>query len=404
MSERITTDIAVIGGGISGLASALRLASEGREVLVIDPDIDAGGTSYGSAGTIADYAVLPVGTPAVLRNLPSLLFDQDSPLSIRKAALVTLAPWLMRFAWQSLPGNCLRNTERIARLLSEVPSGWSDLLSEIGAGDLVQHKGCLYLYASRSAFDRAAGDVAVRNRFQVAQELLSAEETAALEPALPLFEGGSVFFPNASHLNDPGALMRRLKDTSVQRGVAFLDTAALSLARTSAGVSVFCNRQEVRAKTVVVATGAHSKVLARQAGDALPLDTERGYHVEFDMEAPPLSRPVCPTASGFYLIPMSGRLRAAGTVELGGLKAPPSASRLAFLEERARAVFPALGKPDRTWLGFRPSMPDSVPVIRASKGGSDIILAFGHGHLGLTMAPVTARIVSDLVAKRANAV
>ena len=400
MSDRVATDIAVIGGGISGLASALRLASEGREVLVIDPDIDAGGTSYGSAGTIADYAVLPVGTPDVLRNLPSLLLDSDSPLSIRKAALFSLAPWLLRFAWQSLPGNCRRNAERLARLLSEVPAGWSGLLAEIGAEDLMQHRGCLYLYASRPAFDRAAGDIAVRSRFQVAQELLSADETAALEPALPRFEGGSVYFPNAAHLSDPGALMRRLKDTAAKRGVTFLDAAARTLDRTPEGVSIACGPQEVRARTVVIAAGAHSKALARQAGDALPLDTERGYHVEFDMEAPPLSRPVCPTASGFYLIPMSGRLRAAGTVELGGLKAPPSAHRIAFLEERARAVFPALGKPNRTWLGFRPSMPDSVPVIRPSKGGNDIILAFGHGHLGLTMAPVTARIVSDLVAKR----
>ncbi|MCX2721213.1 NAD(P)/FAD-dependent oxidoreductase [Roseibium salinum] len=400
MSEVLTTEIAVIGGGVSGLASAFRLASEGREILVIDPDLDAGGTSFGSAGTIADYAVMPVGTPALLRNLPSLLLSRDSPLSIRKAALFSLAPWMARFAWHSLPGNCRRNADRIARMLSEVPTGWANLLMEIGAEDLMRNRGCLYLYSTRSAFDRAGGEIAVRNHFQVPQELLSQEETAALEPALPPFEGGSVYFPNASHLSDPGALMGRLKAATESKGVAFLHAAARALERTSDGVMVSCGSSKVRAKTVVIAAGAHSKVLARQAGDRVPLDTERGYHVEFDMDTPPLSRPVCPTANGFYLIPMAGRLRAAGTVELGGLTAPPSAKRLTFLEERARAVFPSLGAPDRTWLGFRPSMPDSVPVIRASKGGNDIIFAFGHGHLGLTLAPVTARMVSDLIAKR----
>jgi glycine/D-amino acid oxidase-like deaminating enzyme len=134
----------------------------------------------------------------------------------------------------------------------------------------------------------------------------------------------------------------------------------------------------------------------------VPLDTERGYHVEFDMDVPPVSRPVCPTSRGFYLVPMTGRLRVAGTVELGGLSAPADPRRIALLERGTRDIFPDLGKPDRTWLGFRPSMPDSVPVIRPSRAGNDIVLAFGHGHLGLTLAPVTARMVSAIIAGRSR--
>jgi D-amino-acid dehydrogenase len=166
------------------------------------------------------------------------------------------------------------------------------------------------------------------------------------------------------------------------------------------GVRISAAPFDIDAKTVVIAAGARSKTLAAQAGDRVPLETERGYHVEFDMETPPVSRPVCPTSKGFYLVPMAGRLRVAGTVELGGLSAPANPRRIALLERGAKAIFPEFGKPDRTWLGFRPSMPDSVPVIGPSRGGSDIILAFGHGHLGLTLAAVTARIVGDLVAKR----
>ncbi|TAG31268.1 MAG: FAD-binding oxidoreductase, partial [Rhodobacterales bacterium] len=137
---------------------------------------------------------------------------------------------------------------------------------------------------------------------------------------------------------------------------------------------------------------------ALQAGDRVPLDTERGYHAEWDMAEPLLQRPVCPTARGFYFCPMAGRLRVAGTVELGGLHLPPSAHRVQKLVEGARAFFPHLGEPDRSWMGFRPSLPDSLPVIGPSRAGPDIIPAFGHGHLGVTLAPITAQIVTALVA------
>jgi glycine/D-amino acid oxidase-like deaminating enzyme len=153
---------------------------------------------------------------------------------------------------------------------------------------------------------------------------------------------------------------------------------------------------------VILAAGAHSRGLALQAGDRIPLETERGYHVEWDMPKALLTRPACPTSRGFYLCPMDGRLRAAGTVELGGVSAPPSPHRVARLVEGVRAIFPDLPEtPDRTWMGFRPSLPDSLPVIGVSKGGAEVIHAYGHGHLGVTMAPVTARIVADLVAGRA---
>jgi D-amino-acid dehydrogenase len=157
----------------------------------------------------------------------------------------------------------------------------------------------------------------------------------------------------------------------------------------------------LHARRVVIAAGAQSRSLAAQAGDRIPLDTERGSHVEWDMAEPLLSRPSCPTARGFYFCPMAGRLRVAGTVELGGLHLPPSPHRIAKLVDGARAFFPDLGPPDRDWMGFRPSLPDSLPVIGPSTGGDEVLLAFGHGHLGVTMAPVTAGIVASLIAGRA---
>ena len=397
-----TTEIAVIGAGVIGLTVALRLASKGHAVTILDPNEPGSGASYGNAGTLADYAVMPVGTPAVLANLASLLFDRNSPLSIRSSAIPSLAPWLMRFAFQSLPHNARRNTAAIATLLAPAVDAWRELAMEIGATDLLRQNGCLYLYSTKASFAAAQGEVATRRRFGVEQALLTPDEVHRLEPGLPEGESGGIFFPNAVNLADPGLMMQKLASVAADAGVQFVRNAVRRIERRDGKVHLALNGATLVARRVVVAAGAHSKHLAAQAGDRVPLDTERGYHVEYDMPDAPVSRPVCPTALGFYLVPMTGRLRVAGTVELGGLTAPPNPRRLQLLERGARSLLPQLGTFSRSWMGFRPSMPNSVPVIRPSRHGDDILLAFGHGHLGLTLAPVTARLISDLVGSGRN--
>jgi D-amino-acid dehydrogenase len=397
MIEHARCEIAVIGAGVVGLTIALRLAQDGHEVVLLDPNMPGSGASYGNAGTIADYAVMPVGTPDVLRNLPSLLFDRNSPLSIRRGALAALTPWLLRFAAQSLPAAAARNAAAIATLVASAGTAWEDLAAEIGASDILPRRGCLYLYETESAYRAADADMAQRRALGIAVDLISPSEIAALEPMLPPLEGGAAFFPEAVFLNDPGMMMLMLTEAVQAAGVHHLPMAAESLERLVDGVAIHAPGVRLHVRRVVLAAGAHSRVLARQAGDRVPLDTERGYHVEWDMERALLSRPACPTSRGFYLCPMSGRLRAAGTVELGGLTAPPSPHRIARLIEGARAIFPHLGEPDRDWMGFRPSMPDSLPVIGPSRAGAEVIHAYGHGHIGLTLAPITARIVADLV-------
>lgn len=405
MTETKRYEVIIIGAGVVGLATALQIAADGCDVAILDPNAPGSGASYGNAGTIANYAVMPVGTPSVLKNLPRLLFDRDSPLAIRHSAILALMPWLLRFAWQSLPGNAARNAGVIAALLADSLSAWRDVAAEIGAENLLRQNGCLYLYDSPAAFAGAARDIAVRKRFGIAQEPLSPEDVRRIEPALPPFEGGGVLFPEAVNLTDPAAMMRRLTEAVKAAGVEIIRTAATAIARETGAVHVSCaDGRRRRARSVIVAAGAYSRRFAVQAGDPVPLDTERGYHVEYDMETSPLSRPVCPTSGGFYLVPMAGRLRVAGTVELGGLAAPLNPRRTALLERGAKAVFPHLGKPDRQWLGFRPSTPDSIPVIGASKHGNDIIYAFGHGHLGLTLAPITARLVQSILAGQSPSV
>ncbi len=399
-----STDIAIIGGGVIGLAIAEHLLNDGHEVVVIDPNpqgpvVSQNAASYGNAGTIADYAVLPVGTPDVLRNLPSLLFDRNSPLAIRRAALPALMPWLARFALQSLPRNAERNARTIAMLLSTATADWLTLADRLGATDIPQKRGCLYLYETKADFRAAERDMAFRRSLGVTVDLIGPDALRQMEPSLPDVEGGAAFFPKAVFLNDPGRMVGLLasevsaRAEHLQTRVEALEIQGNTTLLTGPGL-------RLSARHVVIAAGAHSRKLAAMAGDRVPLDTERGYHVEWDMPATPVTRPTCPTARGFYLCPMQGRLRVAGTVELGGLTAPPSPHRIAKLVEGARKIFPDLPEPSRSWMGFRPSMPDSVPVIGPSRAGAQVIHAFGHGHLGLSLAPITARLVAAMIAGR----
>ena len=393
----LDVEIAVIGAGVVGLTIALRLADEGRDVILLDPNPPGSGASYGNAGTIAEYATLPVGNPDVLRNLPSLLFDRASPLQIRREAILALAPWLIRFTVQCLPGPARRNASAIAALLADSGSLWTDLASRVGGDDILRHRGCLYVYEHRRELKSAKQDIAQRRGLGVSVDFLEPSELGQLEPAAAWVEGGAAFFPDAIFLSDPGRMIDRIVDALA---IPVLPNRITGLQRTAKGVCLTGEGFRLHARRAIIAAGAHSRALARQAGDRIPLDTERGYHVEWDMADLPISRPLCPSTLGFYLCPMSGRLRAAGTVELGGLTLPASPDRVQRLVEGSRRFFPQLPEPSRSWMGFRPSLPDSLPVIGSSRGGPDVIHAFGHGHLGLTLAPLTARLVSDLVAGR----
>jgi glycine/D-amino acid oxidase-like deaminating enzyme len=399
MTTRETTDIAVIGAGVVGLTIALDLAEQGRDVVLVDPGQPGMGASYGNAGTVAGYATSPVGTPDVLRSLPSLLFSKTSPLAIRHRALPSLAPWLVRFLWQSLPAQAERNARNLAVLLTGAAEMWDDLALRVQGAGILQRRGCLYLYETPQAFTRAWAELDHRRALGVEVDLVGPDRLAELEPNLPSGLGGAAFFTGATFLDDPGRMMGLIAAAVLERA-RHIRARADRLSRGPDGVVIEGPGLHLHARRVVIAAGAHSRDLARQAGDRIPLDTERGYHVEWDMATPLLSRPSCPTTRGFYFCPMSGRLRVAGTVELGGLRLPPSPHRIARLVEGARAFFPDLPQPDREWMGFRPSIPDSLPVIGPSGGGADVILAFGHGHLGVTMAPITARIVSDILAGR----
>jgi glycine/D-amino acid oxidase-like deaminating enzyme len=403
VTELIKTDVAIVGAGIIGLAIAFRLAGDGRDVVVVDPNEPGSGASYGNAGTLAPYACAPVGNPDVLRNLPSLFVDPDSPLSIRWAAVPALVPWLSRFTWQSMPLRARRNGQALAGLLRDAMPAWHELAQQAQLSDLLRYEGCLYLYRKKMPRDGSEWGARLRNELDVRQQRLTSEEVARLEPALPRAAGG-ILFPDAAHTVDPAALTGRLAAAAAAKGALFQRTRVDRLQPQDGGrIHLVCGDRGIDAHAVVLAAGAWSRDLAEQAGENIPLDTERGYHIEFAMDACPIKRPVSPVDLGFYVTPMAGRLRVAGTVELGGLSAPLNPSQIALLERGVRKLFPDLGPVQSRWLGFRPSLPDSLPVIGPSRRTPNLIHAFGHGHLGMTLASVTSRIVASLIERRNDA-
>ncbi len=390
--------VVIIGGGIIGMATALSLLRHAHRVTVIDPRPPGHGASCGNAAIIANYQCIPLGTPAVIRRIPRILLSADSPITIRWSYLPKLVPWLARFVLASRPRRVAAIADALAALQRNADVDYRPLLEMADAEKLVVRNGSLYLYGSAASYARARPEIDLRVRTGLPLEEVSARQIAELEPNLaPIYHRG-ILFPGASHLRSPLALVERFAQTFVQRGGTLIKEEARAIERNGKdGILVHSSGASVAGDYAVIAAGAWSRPLASQVGDRIPLDTERGYHVMFPGAQKLVSRPVGLAEMGFYVTPLADGLRAAGTVEFAGLKAPLDSKRTRFIARGARALLPQLKEPVSEWLGFRPSLPDSLPVIGPSPRNPKVFYAFGHGHLGITLAGVTARMVADLI-------
>lgn len=392
-------EVVVIGAGAVGVSCALWLRRKGFDVLLVDRGDIAGAASFGNAATIADYACTPIPQPKIWRDLPGLLFGVESPLSIRWSRLGNFATWLAAFLGQCNRRAYVSNTGALAALLRGTYDGYAPLLDDAPkAAALVRREGCLYAYQTEAAFRRAADDIKLRAELGVRQEMLSASELAQVEPALHQRAVGAVLFPSASHLVDPQSFVWELAKPLIaeQRHVR-MDVS--TIATSAAGVSLRSAKgEEIRADRVVIAGGAWSAKLAAQLGDRIPLGAERGYHVEFQLKEPLFTRPTCIAESSFYMTPLRDlRLRAAGTVELSGLRLPLNPARTDFIERNIRRNIQLDAPVTSSWLGIRPTMPDYLPVIGHSSADERVIYAFGHQHLGMTLAGTTGDLVARLI-------
>lgn len=386
--------ISILGSGIIGLCSGYHLLKKGYEVTFYDRDEPGSGASYGNAGSFSDYGAVALNQPSVIKNLPKYLFSSFSPLSIKFNYLLKILPWAFQFL-----NNCnqksMRNTaEKMNDLLVFSIAEYEKIFKDIGAEDLVEQKGTLYIYGKDNKETVKESNL-LRQELKIKQHLLSKHEVHDMEPNLnPIYEGG-IYFPNAMHTKNPKKISDKIFSKCLEMGATFIKDEIITID----SQKLKSKDKEYAFEELLITAGAFSKQFTDQLGESIPLETERGYHVHFKESAKVVSRPVCSLDNGIYLTPMEQGLRAAGTVELGGLSNPPSQKRIQYVTQESKKMISNLPDPYDSWMGFRPSLPDFVPVIGESKHYKNIFYAFGHHHLGWTLAAITGSVISKIICK-----
>ena len=398
--------VGVIGAGMVGVCAASWLQRDGHSVFLVEAGEPGRGASFGNAGCFNGSSVTPVALPGMIRNVPRWLFDPLAPLALRWRYLPTIAPWLARFVRAGTPEKARAAARALRPLVGPTLSALQPLVRDAGAEDLVHRLGHLYVYRSPESLekDRAAWDLRRENGVEV--DAFDADELRQLEPTLSRHYVKGLLVRENGHTSNPLALVERLVEQFVRSGGELVRGRARGF-RIEGGrlAAIETDDGDLAADAAVVCAGAYSKPLAAALGDRVPLETERGYHL---MIRDPEAMPRIPTADAdgkFVATPMETGLRFAGTVELAGLEAPPDWRRARILLEQGRRMLPGLAAshPEErisVWMGHRPSLPDSLPVLGPAGATPDVIYAFGHGHVGMTSAPMTGKVVADLVAGR----
>jgi D-amino-acid dehydrogenase len=398
--------VVVIGGGAIGVSAASWLLRDGHEVSILDPNPIAEGASFGNAGCLNPSSVVPMSMPGNLPKVPGWLLNPMGPLSIRWRYLPQIAPWLMRFLQAGTPARVRHQSLALQALLHDSVELTMELARNAGAQDLIRRQGHLVVYRSQQAFDGDAMGWQLRRDAGIAFTVLDQEELRQMEPNLSRDYRIGVFFPGNGHTTNPNRLINAMAAVFQRDGGTILRSQATGFAfdgETFRGVQT--REGVIGAEAAVVAAGAYSKTLASQLGDTLPLDTERGYHVVIQSPEFTLRLPIMDAEGKFVATPMDAGLRLAGTVEFAGLTASPDWRRADKLLALGQRLFPALsphyGEEQLTrWMGRRPSMPDSLPVIGLSDRSPRIAYAFGHGHVGLAASARTGLLVSELLGGR----
>ena len=392
----------VLGAGTVGVCTAFSLLRDGHRVTLIDRLPPGSGCSFGNGGLIQTGACVPIATPGLLRQVPSMLLDPDGPLIIRWQHLLSLTPYLLKFVLAARPARVEQISIALQAILNHAKEAYRMLLAEAHASDLVRQSGELYVYERPESYEVAKPWHDLRRRRGVDVVELEPEELRQLEPALaPIFCKG-VYLPDSLLTLNPYMVTNALAGAFARNGGEVVQEEVQEIATGDKGpTTLVTDRGERKVDQLVIATGAFSKRWARQLACNLPLDTERGYHLMLPKPGIDLRVPLLSGDYRFGLVPMVDGVRIAGTAELATLDAPPRYARAERLLKIAERMLPGLSGADRTrWMGHRPSTPDSLPVICRSPRFASVYLAFGHGHLGLTLGAVTGRIIADLASGR----
>lgn len=399
------TEVVVIGAGVIGLSAALMAQARGLSVTVIDRAGPAAGASAGNAGAFAFTDILPLASPGILRKAPKWLLDPLGPLTIPPAYALQITPWLYRFWRACSPRAVAASTAAQTALMHLSKAELEPFLAVTRTLRMLRKDGNLQVYEGEAEFRASLPGWDARTVHGIDFRHVTAEEMAEIQPGLsPRFTHGT-FTPGWYSIADPKDYVLLLAERLRAAGGRIVKDEVLGLSTDASGVYIQIKKERFRSDKVVLAAGAFSHRVAATLGERIPLETERGYNTTLPLEALDLRCQVTFGGHGFVISRLSTGIRVGGAVELGGLSLPPNYRRSETMLSKAKAFLPDLKtEGGKQWMGFRPSLPDSLPVIGRSKASPYIVFAFGHGHLGLTQSAGTARIVADLLTDASPAI
>jgi D-amino-acid dehydrogenase len=393
--------VVVIGAGIVGAAIARALQRDGHAVTLVDSAAPGRATSYGNAGFIAIDHMLPLARPSTLRRIPKMLADRNGPLTIHPPSLPRLLPWMARFALAAASkAQVQKAVDAYGALMAEANIAWKAEIQASGLGDLFKSNGALYVYENEAAFAEDAEERKLQQEKGVAFEIVDGARARALAPGLsPLIVRG-VHFTDGMHTVNPHRVVATLAERFAADGGRLVQGTVRGFVRDGNNVmAVSLAESALPAKAVVIAAGRASGDLTRALGFKAPLVAERGYHVMLAPDNVRFDLPVCPAERSFFITPMQEGLRLAGTVELAAPAQKPSWHRADILVKHLAAIFPGVGGAERSrWIGERPSLPDFRPAIGRAPKLANVYCAYGHNHVGLTLATATARLIARQMA------
>lgn len=390
----------VVGAGVVGAAVAHAMQKRGRHVVLVDRDKPGMGASFGNMASIAVSEFMAVARPSVWRQLPGWMLNPEGPVRISPKYAPKLTPWMMRFFMASAPSKVRKIEAMGAALCGRALADTELLLNEIGLADHLSRTGCLSLYASEREFDDDREKIEMLDRFGVEYDVLGHNALQDLEPEISNKITKTILFPNNRTVKDPVKIVQRLVEILVANGGECLQAEVTGFDHSSAGTGLrFSNGDILNADEIILCAGAYSARLSRLLDEPIPLETERGYSTQIMAPGISLGHSIIWPAKAFMVSPTAGGIRVGGTVEMAGLDASPNYDRAKITVKCAKEALPNLKIQETTeWMGHRPALPDTIPILSASAKTKGVFYATGHGHLGLTNAATTAHLMGQLIA------
>ena len=393
------SEVAIIGAGIQGVCNALFLQKKGIDVTLFDKDEPGCAASYGNAGHFSPYASLQLNRSDVLSDVPAMLLSSRGPLALKWNYFVKMLPWFSKYIMSCSKKKMMHTAKYMHQILDISLDAYDELFADINLDGLVEKKGIMYVWEKKGIKSRKI-EINIREKLGVKQKILNPKEVHDLEPNLKPFYDGGVFYEYARHARNPKKIIEKLFADFLKKGGKFKKTNINNINFEDQKPILITENNKLLFDKVVIACGAFSKKLTDKLDEKIPLDTERGYHIHFKNYSNLLSRPVVWADRGFGITPMEQGLRVVGTVEFGGLENPLSKSRIKNLILNAKDMLNGLPENEDhedEWLGFRPTLPDFLPVIGKSKNYNNVYYSFGHHHLGWTLGAISGKIVSKMI-------